>query len=107
MNDIAAKYDNIKNQIKALEDELINIKQEVANYKIPFGKYKGQTLAQIAHKDLRYYQWLKSKNVIPYTINFDINIYITTCIQDKIQFEIIKEEHDMKEKQGFAGRYDI
>lgn len=107
IKDTASQYKDIKKQIRELESELYNIKQEVANYKIGFGKYKGKTLAEIAHEDLSYYSWLKRKNLIPYTINPEINIYVMSCIADKLAGEAAREYMEMKARQGYVGRYII
>lgn len=75
--------------------------------KFRFGKYKGKSLAEIAHIDIHYYLWLKHNNLILYTINPEIDIYIMSRIDNEIEAGCIREYDEMKAKQGYVGRYMI
>lgn len=107
LRDTAREYSDTKKEINKLEDKLINIKEEVSNYKVTSSKYKDKTLAEIAHKDFSYYKWLKSKSLIPYTINIDIDLYIMDKISSKISLSMAEEYSKRKEEQGYVGRYMI
>lgn len=107
INDFASKYKDTKRKIHELENELISIKQEAANYKVQFGKYKNKTLAEIADIDLQYYQWLKRKNLIPFTVCPEIDTYIMDAINRHTEYELASEYERMKRKQGYSGRYMI
>nr|DAT90264.1 MAG TPA: exodeoxyribonuclease X [Caudoviricetes sp.] len=98
-------YDKIKKQIYSLEDRLYLIKEEVANYVVDFGKYRGKTLAEIAYKDISYYHWLRQNNSLPYTFNSHIDCYVRTKIKDHIRQKIAEERMRMREEQGYVGRF--
>lgn len=106
-HDTATEYRDIKHKISELQDRLITIKEEVSNYTIPFGKYKGKTLAEIASMNLSYYSWLKKNDLIPYTISPEMDIYIMLKCINKAECELSRQQAKMKYEQGYNGRYII
>lgn len=107
IQDTAFQFDSIEKQIRELEDKQIAIMEQVANYKVTFGKYKGKTLAEIAHKNSKYYNWIKVNNLIPFTFNFKIDMHVRTKIQNRIDFELVADYQRKKDEQGYVGRYII
>ncbi len=105
MEDTAAQYDAIQKQINESFIELHKIQEKVANYKITFGKHNGKTLAEIAHRDSNYYWWLKKNNLIPFTLNAKIDLYVRTKINQENEMAWIEQYNRMKEEQGYVGRY--
>lgn len=103
--DYAAEYEELNNQISQLQDRQIDIQEKCANYKIPFGKYKFSTLAEIAHIDSSYYFYLKQNNLLPFTLSFEIDHYIRTKFDRANAIQHIRQMEELKRKQGSVGRY--
>ena len=56
--------------MKKSDRRLLSSKVCNATFVMPFGKYKGKTLAQISDCDPRYVVWLADKNVLKIEANF-------------------------------------
>lgn len=103
--DLKDEISILRNKIRELEKEQDKLTDEVANYVVDFGIYKGKTLAQIAYEDLSYYLWLIKHKCIPYTLHIKMDLYIRTKISEGNSFSQTIQNERTTEEQGFRGRY--
>lgn len=100
------EIERIECQIKALECERDSLLMQFAGQKLGFGKYKGLTYAEVAHKDLQYFNWMMKEGLIP-PMSSKQYLYVTTKIHNEYESAFAKEYERMKEEQGYVGRYMI
>lgn len=105
-NEYKERIIQLKKEIREKEEELNKLLDDFSNIRFEYGKYKGLTYAEVAHKDLQYYMWAKNSGVIA-EMSPEQHIYIMNKIQNRNMDEFIKDYEEMKKKQGYVGRYMI
>lgn len=69
----------VQDHILGLKVELVRAVEDSREYRLPFGKFKGLTLAEVARVDLQYLFWLQSADYTGPVVRRQIIAFLAGC----------------------------